>query len=244
MGFEALRSIVRPLSRTIISRTSTSSMTSLAASCVCPKPELPFISGRQAPWFFPVSNYFHSLTDTRFPKRRPVDKPRRKRASVRPPGPFAAVQYVPGEPIVPNRPNEGSVKRRNEKKRMRQRRAFILSLRLSYSEMLSFPVKAERKDIIRFTFGISVGNMRNHHHNGVTLAWDNPLEMSRLLICTAFEFVQAEKKKRKALVQEAKRKKVIKRVERKMAAVARERAWTQRLAELQKLEEEKKNSMA
>lgn len=208
MGFGALRSIVRPLSRTIISRTSTSPMTSLAASCVCPKPELPFISGRQAPWFFPVSNYFHSLTDTRFPKRRPVDKPRRKRASVRPPGlffilnlillilvelllknylldiiwlncwkfcvwflrkerhfltlsvgnawlvdlylgygkcfswvfelilsrlyyyllagPFAAVQYVPGEPIVPNRPNEGSVKRRNEKKRMRQRRAFIL----------------------------------------------------------------------------------------------------------------------
>ncbi|XP_050107666.1 uncharacterized protein LOC126586767 [Malus sylvestris] len=180
MGFGALRSIVRPLSRTIISRTSTSSMTSLAASCVCPKPELPFISGRQAPWFFPVSNYFHSLTDTRFPKRRPVDKPRRKRASVRPPEPFAAVQYVPGEPIVPNRPNEGSVKRRNEKKRMRQRRAFILT----------------------------------------------------------------EKKKRKALVQEAKRKKVIKRVERKMAAVARERAWTQRLAELQKLEEEKKNSMA
>lgn len=33
------------------------------------------------------------------------------------------------------------------------------------------------------------------------------------------------------------------RVERKMAAVARERAWAVRLAELQKLEEEKKKSM-
>lgn len=41
-------------------------------------------------------------------------------------GPYAGVQYIPGEPIVPSRPNEGSVKRRNEKKRMRQRRAFIL----------------------------------------------------------------------------------------------------------------------
>lgn len=49
---------------------------------------------------------------------------------------------------------------------------------------------------------------------------------------------QAEKKKRKAELQEAKRKKNIKKVERKMASVARERAWAQRLAEL---EEEKKN---
>lgn len=55
-----------------------------------------------------------------------------------------------------------------------------------------------------------------------------------------FNHVQSEKKKRKALVQEAKRKKLIKRVERKMAAVARERAWAERLAELQRLEEEKK----
>lgn len=52
----------------------------------------------------------------------------------------------------------------------------------------------------------------------------------------------SEKKKRTALVQEAKRKKLIKRVERKMAAVARERAWAERLAELQKLEEEKKKA--
>lgn len=52
--------------------------------------------------------------------------------------------------------------------------------------------------------------------------------------------LQAEKKKRKAQLQEAKRNKNIKRVERKMAAVARERAWTERLKELQHLEEEKK----
>lgn len=55
---------------------------------------------------------------------------------------------------------------------------------------------------------------------------------------------QAEKKKRTALVQAAKRKKEIQRVERKMAAVARERAWAQRLIELQQLEEEKKAAMA
>lgn len=55
---------------------------------------------------------------------------------------------------------------------------------------------------------------------------------------------QAEKKKRKAQMQEANRKKMIKRVERKMAAVARDRAWTERLAELKKLEEEKKAATA
>ncbi|XP_059289678.1 uncharacterized protein LOC132043213 isoform X2 [Lycium ferocissimum] len=99
-------------------------------------------------------------------------------ASLRPPGPYAWVKYTPGEPISPNNPNEGSVKRRNEKKRIGQRKAFIL----------------------------------------------------------------AEKKKRKAQLQEAHRKKMIKRVERKMAAVARDRAWAERLAELKKLEEEKKNA--
>lgn len=44
-------------------------------------------------------------------------------------------------------------------------------------------------------------------------------------------------------MQEAKRRKNNEQVERKMAAVARERAWTQRLAELQQLEEEKKKSV-
>lgn len=41
-------------------------------------------------------------------------------------GPYAWVQYVPGQSILPNNPNEGSVKRRNEKKRMRLRREFKL----------------------------------------------------------------------------------------------------------------------
>lgn len=57
-------------------------------------------------------------------------------------------------------------------------------------------------------------------------------------------YSQGERKKRKAQLQEANRKKNIKRVERKMAAVARERAWAERLAELKRIEEEKKVSMA
>ncbi|XP_061370911.1 uncharacterized protein LOC133313538 [Gastrolobium bilobum] len=177
MGFGALRNILRPLSlsssRALTSRISTTPSTApfcAALSSTCKPPQ----------WLVPLWNQFHSLTDTRFPKRRPSDKPRRKRASLKPLGPYAWVQYTPGEPILPNKPNEGSIKRRNEKKRMRQRRAFIL----------------------------------------------------------------AEKKKRKAQLQEANRKKNIKRVERKMAAVAREREWAERLAELQRLEEEKKKSMA
>ncbi|KAK6125693.1 hypothetical protein DH2020_040559 [Rehmannia glutinosa] len=79
---------------------------------------------------------------------------------------------------TPNQPNEGSVKRRNEKKRIKQQRAFIM----------------------------------------------------------------AEKRKRKAQFQEAKRKKIMKRVDRKMAAVARERAWQERLVELKRIEEEKKKA--
>ncbi|KAK0604988.1 hypothetical protein LWI29_021623 [Acer saccharum] len=187
MGFGALRNIVRPLSRTLISRASstpsstTTTSSFLSSSSLFVKPDPRFISGgRQSPWIPTALNHFHSLTDTRFPKRRPVDKPHRKRASLRPRGPYAWVQYTKGQPISPNNPNEGSVKRRNEKKRMSQRCAFIKS----------------------------------------------------------------EAKKRKAQLQEANRKKRIKRVERKMAAVARERAWTVRLAELQQLEEEKKKSTA
>lgn len=186
MSFGALRNIIRPLSRTLVSLTSSAGPTAPRSFLVPPpasRPDLQSLFGvlayRQSLWI-PISSHFHSLTDTRYPKRRPVDKPRRKRASLRPPGPYAWVQYVPGQPISPNNPNEGSVKRRNEKKRMRLRREFIL----------------------------------------------------------------AEAKKRKAQLQEAKRKKRIKSVERKMAAVARERAWQERLAELQRLEEERKKSMA
>ncbi|XP_038890999.1 uncharacterized protein LOC120080411 [Benincasa hispida] len=181
MGLGILRSIVRPLTRISRSRPSTS-LTPFPSAFTSIKPgfHLPSASSVriEAPWFS-IANHFHSLTETRFPKRRPSDKPRRKRASLRPPGPYAWVPYTPGEPILPNHPNEGSVKRRNEKKRIRLHRAFIM----------------------------------------------------------------AEKKKRKAQVQEAKKKKLIMRVERKMAAVARERAWAERLAELQKLEELKKKSM-
>ncbi|KAJ9147028.1 hypothetical protein P3X46_029233 [Hevea brasiliensis] len=187
MGFGALRSVSRSLSRTLLSRNSTSPTTSLFPPSPSPKLDFCFAL-RQSPWFqisshfsvFSESNHFDGLTDSRFPKRRPQDKPRRKRASLRPPGPYAWVKHVPGQPIQPSNPNEGSVKRRNEKKRIKQHRAFIKS----------------------------------------------------------------EAKKRKAQLQEAKRKKIIKRVERKMAAVARERAWAQRLAELQQLKEEKKKSMA
>lgn len=59
-----------------------------------------------------------------------------------------------------------------------------------------------------------------------------------------FMFVQSEKKKRQALLQEANRKKKMKQIERKMAAVARERAWVQRLAELQQHAEEKEKKNA
>lgn len=123
---------------------------------------------------------FSRLTDNRFPKRRPGTKPRRKRRSLKPPGPYAWVQYVPGEPIPRSRPNEGSVQGRKRRKRIKQRKAFILS----------------------------------------------------------------EKKKRKAQWAEARKKRNIERIERKMAAVEREKAWAERLKELQQLEEAKKAAMA
>lgn len=41
-------------------------------------------------------------------------------------GPYAWVKHVPGEPIPATQPNAGSVKRRNEKKRIKLRKAFIL----------------------------------------------------------------------------------------------------------------------
>lgn len=145
----ALRNILRPL--------SLSSSTPLTSQISTTLPfHAPFPSYSKPPQFLlPFLNHFHTLTDTRFPKRRPSDKPRRKRASLRPsgasvalfftlhalsflgfcltlfsfwccPGPYAWVEHTTGETILPNKPNEGSVKRRNEKKRMRQRRAFIL----------------------------------------------------------------------------------------------------------------------
>ncbi|RZC79004.1 hypothetical protein C5167_003203 [Papaver somniferum] len=160
MGLGALRNMIRLFARTVLNRSVERFPLGISsASSTSSTPEL-------------RSNEFHSLTDTRLPKRRPGFTNRRKRAGLKPPGPYAWVQYTPGEPLLPNTPNEGSVKRRNEKKRMGQRKAFIKS----------------------------------------------------------------EAKKRKVQVQEAKRKKIEKRVERKMAAVARDRAWAVRLAELQQLE--------
>ncbi|KAF0923065.1 hypothetical protein E2562_003295 [Oryza meyeriana var. granulata] len=126
------------------------------------------------------SSLFSGLTDTRFPKRRPGFKSRRKRASLRPKGPYYWVKCKPGEPIPANQPNAGSVQGRKEKKRIKQRKAFIM----------------------------------------------------------------AEKKKRKAQYSAAVKRKEAERTERKMAAVARERAWAERLIDLKRIEEEKKAAMA
>lgn len=50
------------------------------------------------PWVLPSAGAaaFHSLTDVRYPKRRPSDKPRRKRASLRPPG---SLSFIIGRKI-------------------------------------------------------------------------------------------------------------------------------------------------
>ena len=58
--------------------------------------------------------------------------------------------------------------------------------------------------------------------------------------------VQAEKNKRRAQYSAAVKRKEAERTERKMAAVARERAWAERLIELKQLEveEEKKAAIA
>ena len=92
MGFGTLRNAIRPLSRTLTTHARTSSTTPFLAS----KPEfrLSLSGGGQSPWtqmirhfsFLSEANPFDRLTSTRFPKRRPVDKPRRKRASLKPPG--------------------------------------------------------------------------------------------------------------------------------------------------------------
>ncbi|XP_066362451.1 uncharacterized protein [Miscanthus floridulus] len=123
---------------------------------------------------------FAGLMDTRFPKRRPGFANRRKRASLRPKGPYYWVKCKPDEPIPASQPNQGSVRGRKEKKRIKQRKDFIM----------------------------------------------------------------AEKKKRRAQYSAAVKRKEAERTERKMADVARERAWAERLIELKQLEEEKKTAMA
>ena len=92
MGFGALRNAIRPLSRTLITHTGTSSTTPFLA--LRPEFRLSLGGGAQSPWtqmirhfsFLSEAHPFDRLTSTRFPKRRPVDKPRRKRASLKPPG--------------------------------------------------------------------------------------------------------------------------------------------------------------
>lgn len=59
-----------------------------------------------------------------------------------------------------------------------------------------------------------------------------------------FLFHQSEKKKRKAQYAEFRKKRDAERIERKMAAVAREKAWAERLIELQQQEAAKKAAMA
>lgn len=87
-GIGILRTLIRPLSRTLISRSSTT--TPFSSTFTSPKS----ILHREAPFpWFPISNHLHSLTDTRFPKRRPMDKPRRKRATTKPPGSCSSFHF-------------------------------------------------------------------------------------------------------------------------------------------------------
>ncbi|GLJ45457.1 hypothetical protein SUGI_0957230, partial [Cryptomeria japonica] len=81
------------------------------------------VIGHSSPWNVKQEG-FHSLGDQRLPKRRPSAKHRKKRAALRPPGPYRWIVYKEGEPIPPSRPNEGSVRRRKHRKRMDQRAAF------------------------------------------------------------------------------------------------------------------------
>lgn len=57
-------------------------------------------------------------------------------------------------------------------------------------------------------------------------------------------FITAEKEKRRAQYSAAVKRKEAERTEREMAAVARDRAWAERLVELKQLEEEKNTAMA
>ncbi|CAN0919169.1 hypothetical protein LINGRAHAP2_LOCUS31298 [Linum grandiflorum] len=134
MGFRAFRIIVRPLARTFASGASTSYSTSFLGKAPFQRsewrlaliPQPPPVSSQLLRHFsfFSESGY-DSLTDTRLPKRRPLDKARRKRAGLRPAGAFSWVKYEAGEAIKPSNPNEGSVKRRNEKKRRMLHRQFV-----------------------------------------------------------------------------------------------------------------------
>lgn len=143
MGFGTLKSLIRPISRALSSTHSSTIFTQSPQSAQFLPRFLTPIHQIQQQQQQPIFGYlisrsihleslsslaprpFDPLTTTLFPKRRPSDKSRRKRSSLRPPGPYAWVKHVPGEAVPPSQPNEGSVKLRNEKKRRRQRREFI-----------------------------------------------------------------------------------------------------------------------
>ena len=104
MGFQTLRSLIRPLSRAISAHSRAPFTQSPASSLfqsnfLSPKPnqnqylQYPFAqfisrSVHLESLSSIAARPFDPLTDTRFPKRRPSDKPRRKRSSLRPPGGF------------------------------------------------------------------------------------------------------------------------------------------------------------
>ncbi|KAF5198362.1 hypothetical protein FRX31_012053 [Thalictrum thalictroides] len=132
MGWGALRNVIRPLTRSVLTRNTICSPAKLAGGGGYITSTIEFRSmfdSIRQPSLSLMSQWqgLHSLTDTRLPKRRPGFENRRKRSSLKPKGPYAWVQYTPGESIIENKPNEGSVKRRNEKKRIALRKAFIKS---------------------------------------------------------------------------------------------------------------------
>ncbi|OEL38097.1 hypothetical protein BAE44_0000881 [Dichanthelium oligosanthes] len=92
------------------------------------------------------ASLFGGLMDTRFPKRRPGFANRRKRASLRPKGPYYWVKCNPGEPIPTNQPNEGSVQGRKEKKRIKQRKAFIMAEKKKRRAQYSVAVKRKEAE--------------------------------------------------------------------------------------------------
>ncbi|KAG6392800.1 hypothetical protein SASPL_147027 [Salvia splendens] len=226
MGFGSLRSLIRPVSR-ILSPVSYFSPAARPFSTTSRPPQLHRLFAplrRDYPWI-PPRSAFHSLTDTRHPKRRPVDKPRRKRASLKPPGPYAWVKCVPGETILPNQPNQGSLKRRNEKKRIKQHRAFIKAYGVKvFSKASAFDCVCAAFSLLCVEDGYR--NYINSYFDYGSYSW------------------KSERKIRRGQVQEARKKKLTLRVERKMAAVARDRAWAERLVELKRIEEEKKQQAA
>ncbi|KAL6552239.1 hypothetical protein OROGR_008393 [Orobanche gracilis] len=78
MGFGAVRSIIGPVSRILLSASHFAPAAKTLTTISPPELSHLFVPlPRKLPWISPCSA-FHSLADTRYPKRRPVDKPHRK----------------------------------------------------------------------------------------------------------------------------------------------------------------------